>query len=424
MRVLLITPSAPSRAHLNGGATRIHRLYSGLIKRGHSVTVVAPFTADSASGIESLEREGFGLRPHVRWRSRLLEASWAVLRKPSLLGTSLRLASKELIAKLLWVDLRPLAEAELESGHHDVVVIEQSFAAPWRADLDTELPVLLVSHEVESVQLLAKGTRIGGLMGMARYINAGRTQRMEKRWTPQFDGVIVMSDDEAKLLRSIVGSSQMPATYVVGNGADVRRLATLPAPADDGRAVLFTGTLAYPPNAVGAAWLVEEVWPKLQALNPGAELLIVGAAPPRSVRELASAEHVSLHADVPEIIPWLEASTICLLPMLEGGGTRLKLLEAFAAGRAVVSTTNGAAGIDCTAGKELLIADSPDGFAQAISRLLNDPALRKSLTRRAHNLVLEKYDWDHLSGELENTLLAVCGKLAKLPAPAQIGDGR
>jgi glycosyltransferase involved in cell wall biosynthesis len=415
MRVLLITPTAPSATHVNGGATRIHRLYRGLIERGHGVSVIAPFTPAERGNVAKLEAEGFDVQPLLRPHSRLSEAAWALLRRPALLRSLARESTKQSIAAIFWVDLLPLVRRALATGDYDVVVIEQSFAANWRGDLDTDLPVVLVTQEVESPHLLTKGARLGGLGGFMRYLNGARTRRSEKYWTPRFDGVIVTSAAEAQTLEQIVGATRLPHVQVVGNGTDIGPFDDL-APDPAGRRVLFTGTLAYPPNTVGAAWLAQRVWPLVLRQVPDAELLIVGACPPRSVRALAALPGVDLHADVPDMRPWFEAASVGVLPMLEGGGTRLKLLDAFAARRAVVATTNGATGIDCENGRELLVADSPEDFAHAIVRLLADEKLRALLANRGNQLARTKYDWKILSGDLEFALEAVRARVEDEPS--------
>lgn len=406
MRILLLSPAAPSKSHVNGGATRMHRLYSGLIGLGHEVTLVAPFTQNEPAAAESLRADGFTVREHLRPASRLLETASAIARRPGLLRAIFRDSVKELIARILWIDLHPLVEEELRHGGYELAVIEGSFAAAWRGEFEVDFPVVLVTHEVESVQLLTKAARIGGLAGFARYLNGVRTRRSERRWTPEFDGVVVMSEEEDRALVDAIGDGVSPARFVVGNGTDIDRLAAVGSDPDEQR-VLFTGTLAFPPNIVGAEWLAREVWPKVLKELPKAKLVIVGSSPPRAVRQLAQLPSVELHADVKDMRPWFEQASVCAVPMVEGGGTRLKLLDAFASSRAVVSTTNGATGIDCQHGRELLIADAADDFARATVRLLSDSALRSHLAGRGRQLVEDQYDWRALSRKFETALFAV-----------------
>ncbi|MFT4049397.1 MAG: glycosyltransferase family 4 protein [Solirubrobacterales bacterium] len=417
MRVLLITPAAPSKAHVNGGATRMHRLYRRLLERGDEVTVAAVFTADEAGGVEALREEGFAVEPYVRPRGRGREILRALIRRPGLLRLAWRMPAKELISAVFWVDLAPLVHALLNDRAFDVVVIESSFAAWWRADFETDLPVVLVTHEVESVQQMAKATRVGGPAGLARYVNGARIRRSEARWTPEFDGVVVMSESERLILEQVVGKARLPQTFVVGNGADLSAMESVDS--DPGAArVLFTGTMAYPPNAVGAQWLAREVWPSVLAARPDAVLEIVGAAPSRATLALGDLTGISVHADVPDMREWFSRASVCTLPMIEGGGTRLKLADAFAARRAVVSTTNGATGIDCSDGREVLIADSAEDFARAIVRLLDDSELRARLAGRGRTLAERLYDWDVLGDQLAGALQSVIA--AQSAAPLEV----
>ncbi len=381
----------------------MHRLYRRLVELGNEVTVAAVFTDDERPFIEHLESEGFRVAPWIRPRSRLFETLRAMLRRPSLMRDAARLSVKELISAVFWIDLKPVVRRELATGDFDVVVIESSFAAFWRADIDTELPVVLVTHEIESTHLLAKAARIGGVGGFARYKNASRVRRSEQEWSPQFDGLVVMSDDEERLLESVVGQGKLPRTYVVGNGADLDAFSEVESDPQEHR-VLFTGTMAYPPNAVGAQWLAREVWPLVLAKEPRATLEIVGSMPSRATRALDLLDQVSVHADVPDIRPWFSRASVCTLPMLEGGGTRLKLADAFAASRPVVSTTNGATGIDCRPGRDLLLADSATDFADAIVRLLRSPETRQRIGRSGRSVAEQLYDWNLLGGQLEIAL--------------------
>lgn len=392
----------------------MHRLYRRLVDLGNEVTVAAVFTETERPFLDHLRGQGFNVVPHIRPSSRLLETWWALLRRPSLLRGLSKLSVKELISSIFWIDLRPLVRDELAKGEYDVVVIESSFAAFWRADIETDLPVVLVSHEIESVHLLAKAARIGGVGGFARYVNASRVRRSEQEWSPQFDGLVVMSEDEIRLLESVVGQGKLPRTYVVGNGSDMAAFSEV-KPDPQQLRVLFTGTMAYPPNAVGAQWLAREVWPQVLAEVPDATLEIVGSMPSRATRALDALDSVSVHADVPDIRPWFERASVCTLPMLEGGGTRLKLADAFAASRPVVSTTNGATGIDCRPGRDLLVADSATDFARSIVRLLRDQELRDHLGRNGRGVAERLYDWNRLGEGLERSLQDVIARRETTP---------
>jgi glycosyltransferase involved in cell wall biosynthesis len=210
-----------------------------------------------------------------------------------------------------------------------------------------------------------------------------------------------MSDAETTHLRELI--PELPAAFAIGNGADVETFAMIErTPVAPN--VFFTGTMSFPPNAVAAQWLAREVWPSVLEAQPNAQLLIVGRGPSAATRALGELPGVQMVADAPEILPWFERAAVFALPMLEGGGTRLKLAEAMAAGRPIVSTTNGATGVDVSDGVELLIADSPTEFAAAILHLLNDPELRKRMGEAGRAKACAKYDWQKLGDEFAAVL--------------------
>jgi len=147
--------------------------------------------------------------------------------------------------------------------------------------------------------------------------------------------------------------------------------------------VLFIGNFTHPPNRDAAEWLVREIMPAVRDRHPGAHLTIVGSVPSREVLQLASA-HVDVIADAPNVRPHLETASVCVAPLRTGGGMRMKVLEALATGKAIVTTTRGAEGY-ARAGERLpmIVADDAAGIAAATAELLDDEPYRRELGRRA-----------------------------------------
>jgi glycosyltransferase involved in cell wall biosynthesis len=156
--------------------------------------------------------------------------------------------------------------------------------------------------------------------------------------------------------------------------------------------VVFTGAMRHAPNADGARWYLDHVHPMVAERIPSLRVAIVGADPPPDLRARQSAG-VEVTGRVDDIRPWLANASVAIVPLLSGGGTRLKILEAMAAGIPVVSTTVGAEGLDLADGSDLLIADSPRAFADAILRVLYDSSLAESLSERGRVTVLARFDW-------------------------------
>jgi glycosyltransferase involved in cell wall biosynthesis len=155
--------------------------------------------------------------------------------------------------------------------------------------------------------------------------------------------------------------------------------------------LIFTGAFSYSPNYEAMVWFLHKVYPLIQTQVPDVHLTITGN---HQNRTLPPASNVTLTGFVDDVRPLIARSWASVVPLHTGGGTRLKILEAMALGTPVVATSKGAEGLDVQTGKHLLIADTPDAFAQEVIRLLKEPELRRQLADNAYQLVREKYNWE------------------------------
>jgi polysaccharide biosynthesis protein PslH len=220
-----------------------------------------------------------------------------------------------------------------------------------------------------------------------------RLRRYETALARRAAAVVSVSEDEAALVRGMA-----PATRVVvaPNGVDVD--AVKPTPPGD--AALFVGLLSYAPNRDAMTWFAREVLPRLGATGP--EVLVAGRDPgPELAALAAAAPRLRLLGFVPDLAPVYARAGVFVNPMRGGGGTRLKMLGAMAAGKAVVSTTIGAEGIALTPGRDVVVADRPAAFADAVRSLLADPAEAARLGRAARALVEARYRWEACLTPLE-----------------------
>jgi glycosyltransferase involved in cell wall biosynthesis len=159
--------------------------------------------------------------------------------------------------------------------------------------------------------------------------------------------------------------------------------------------IIFAASFGYSPNMVAAHWLIEKIYPALQERYPDCRLFLVGAEPTEQMEVAALHQpNIIVAGKVPDIRPYLAASSVVVTPLLQGSGTRLKILEAFAAGRPVVSTTKGVEGLSAQNGVHLLIGDSAESLVEGICKLWEEPELHQKISETAYHLVQSMYSWE------------------------------
>ena len=233
--------------------------------------------------------------------------------------------------------------------------------------------------------------------------NWWRWRRFETRALPQFRRVVAMSEKDAALLAA-------PHVHVVPNGVDLRRFRPIGEP--PGQSLLFVGSFRHFPNVVAYRFFTEQVWPLLRDAFPGLTLTAVAGPDPLLYWQAAADSpappadpRIQLLGFVADVQPLYAQANLVIVPTLVSAGTNLKVLEAMAMERAVVSTTSGCAGLGLQHGVSVWVADTAPAFAEGIATLLSDPALRLGLARQARRLALERFDWERL-GELQRAILA------------------
>jgi len=174
---------------------------------------------------------------------------------------------------------------------------------------------------------------------------------------------------------------------------------------------VYFGLLSTVPNIDAIVHFVQEIWPRIAKARPGARFKIIGGRPPPSLQVLAG-PRVELTGFVPDLRPHLASAAAIVVPLRLGGGTRLKIVEAMAMGKAIISTTLGAEGIEAVDRRDILVADEPAGFADAVSRVLAEPDLAARIGRSARQLAVERYGWSQAARTLEGFYRQVMEKAA------------
>jgi glycosyltransferase involved in cell wall biosynthesis len=228
------------------------------------------------------------------------------------------------------------------------------------------------------------------------------TQREERRWGRRVDLVLATSARDQSVFQreAMIGDVE-----VIPNGIDLAEFAPL-REARDPRGepvILFTGLMSYYPNQQAVRWFIDTILPRVRLEVPAARFIVAGAAPPAWLT--ASRDpHIQITGIVADMRRYLARATVVVAPLLVGGGTRVKILEACAVARPVVSTTLGAEGLSLRHGESILLADDSVGFASQIVRLLTTPSLRIALAESGRRHVCECFDWDRIGENLAAVL--------------------
>jgi glycosyltransferase involved in cell wall biosynthesis len=245
-------------------------------------------------------------------------------------------------------------------------------------------------------------------------LEARRVKRYEGRVVREFDYTLAVTEPDRLALQEAVKSAGNgrdncePHYCVVPIAVDTHQLQPVSRQTDSLN-IMTMGTLHYPPNADGVRWFAKDVFPLVRQRVPQATLTIVGKNPPPDFLQLQEQHpgEITVTGYVPDLTPYMEKAAIMVVAVRAGGGMRVRILEAFARGMPVVTTTVGLEGIDARPGEEVLVADSPADFADAVTRLLRDQDLQAELGVKGRYLAEQRYDWQVVLGKMEEIYLEI-----------------
>lgn len=280
-------------------------------------------------------------------------------------------------------------------NHFDMVLFESVLVAGYQlpSGMKTVIDQHNIEHElVERIYKHEKApVRKWYSWRESRLLKQGEIERCRKASV-----VLATSERERDMLRNFLPGQHIE---VIPNGVDTATFVQRDPAREIPHQILFTGSMDYFPNIDAVLFFARKCWPIILKQVPDTTWQIVGKNPPPEIRKLAALPGITVTGTVPEVHPYLAASAIAIAPLQVGSGTRLKILEAFAMRKAVVSTSVGCEGLSVVPGKHLLIADHPQEFAQAVITLLNNPHMRTRLGNAGRALIETQYSWEH-SGAL------------------------
>jgi glycosyltransferase involved in cell wall biosynthesis len=272
-------------------------------------------------------------------------------------------------------------------------------------------PVVLFQHNVESALWRRQADYAPNLVKWGVYnLEAAKMLRYERTTVGRFAHVIAVSENDRDQMAQMIVPPDPARISVAPTGVDLWQYRPEPGESATEPLVIFLGSMDWEANIDGVDYFCREVWPRVRAAVPDARFRIVGRNPDARVKRLAS-ESVEVTGTVSSVIEHLREAAVFVVPLRIGGGTRLKIYEAMAAGKAVVSTTVGAEGLDINDGRDILLADDAEGFGQFVIKLLRDRQLRQQFEQAAARLAA-RYDWSEIAVGFEAVLARVAREQA------------
>jgi glycosyltransferase involved in cell wall biosynthesis len=306
----------------------------------------------------------------------------------------------------------------LEEQRPDVVVADFLDAAVNLPE-HIAVPSVLFQHNVESEIWRRHATNESiGPKKLIYGLEFSKMLRYEQRAVNRFDHVIAVSDHDKSLMSAWTAPERIT---VVPTGVDTEQFCPASGSRSEKPLVIFVGAMDWEPNVDAAKYFCAEIWPLVLAKVPDARFRIVGRNPDRRVQALAGPS-VEITGRVPSVVEHLHEAAVVVVPLRVGGGTRIKIYEAMATGKAVVSTTVGAEGLDIHPGKDIVLSDNPVDFSESAVTLLQDAGARDRMGHAARELAAN-YGWPVIGAKFGEILQRVVQESFKaVPHHAKAGE--
>lgn len=416
MHILQVSPRVPFPLH-DGGAIGIYNITAGLLRAGHRVTMLALNTPKHRQPADALA--------HLGPRFRLVAVDVDTRLKPlralrNLLFSPMPYNVERFVSQAVTTALGRL----LSETKFDVVQFEGTFVAPylsfvrWKlthpgTETDGPPPLLLRAHNIEYViwERLAAGEGNPLKRWYLRHL-AGRMQRFEGESLRRFDAVAAITEEDIARLRALGCSAPIA---LVPAAVEMSSFQPDPAVRPRPRTVFMIGSLNWLPNIEGLDWLLREVWPAVHAELPGLELHVAGTAPPPHLLAPRT-DNVFIHGFVDSAAAFMQQYDLMLVPLLSGGGMRVKIIEGMALGKAILSTGLGAEGIAVRDGHDAVLRDGAPAWQAALRDYYHGRLPVGALGAAAARTAAAVYGNDRVTERFE-ALYAQLGAGQAVPAP-------
>lgn len=279
---------------------------------------------------------------------------------------------------------------QMGSNRYDLIHFDTIGLAPYR-ELIGDVPVILTHHNIESHMMMRRADNATNSAARAYFrLEARRLEALERLVAPAYATHLTCSELDTERLRRIAGGATV---VTIPNGVDCDFFSAENASTRANSAV-FVGTMNWYPNIDAMQFFLREIWPPLRIRVPNATMDIAGSNPPEDLIRLArSLPGVTVHGYLPDVRPLIDSAAVFVCPIRDGGGTKLKILDAFAMQKCVVAHPIACEGIDVTAGRDVVLARTPEEFASQISRLFHNERERVGIGTAARQLVEKNYSF-------------------------------
>ena len=291
---------------------------------------------------------------------------------------------------------------QVDKLNPDLILCEWTPYAKFAEDLKN-IPRVVSAHNVES-RIWRRYHETEKNPAKKWYIarQVEKLERFEKEIFATFEGIAVSQSDACEI-QQLCPEARVE---VVDNGVDLEYFNHQQQKLDE-NALVFVGSMDWRPNQDAVTYFVKEIFPLIRQKKPEAHAIFVGRKPPEFIRAYSDIDGIEVTGSVNDIRPYVHSSAVYIVPLRIGGGTRLKILDAMAMHKPIVSTVVGAEGLDVTDDENILLAKTTQSFADQVVRLMDDKALQEELANNGRALVEAKYGWDSLGVKLDNFLKEV-----------------
>ena len=387
MKILQLAPRLPYPPD-EGGKIGIFNITKYLALRGHHITLVFPVYHHTQLPTELTKYCTplpivLDTRTKIRGllRNILMDVPYTIAKyhSPKIINTLDELLKKEEF-DLAHVD-------HLHMAYYGLY-LKQKFG----------LPTVLREHNVETIIMERfYKNQTNFLFKLYAYLQYCKLRRYESHICGQFDRCLMITKEDERRLHTM---NSLAKTVVVSAGVDTEYFHPMEEIKEEPYSLVSVASLDWLPNVEGILWFYNKIWPVVKKKVPKAKLYLIGKNPPSKIRALER-EGVIVTGFIEDVREYIAKAAVFLVPLRIGGGMRIKILNALAMGKAVISTSIGAEGIDVTDGRDIYLADTAEEFAQKIIELLNDEDKRRRIGKEGLKLVKEKYQWEHVAEQIE-----------------------